>query len=117
MARMLPAAALMVTPLLGWAAAAQRARENSWSSGSRHWSVGQGIGQAAVEALINGLKPAQVLVVNCGYDARAVIVAARGGRAHSDRTIFLQAEALQTRRDSLRQARQKPGRMMKVTPG
>lgn len=47
-------------------------------------SAGQASDKAAVEALIDGLKPAQALVADRGYDARAVIdlVAARGGRAH-----------------------------------
>ena len=47
-------------------------------------SAGQASDKAAVEALIDGLKPAQALVADRGYDARAVIdlVAARGGCAH-----------------------------------
>ena len=47
-------------------------------------SAGQASDKAAVEALIDGLKPAGALVADRGYDARAVIdmVEARGGRAH-----------------------------------
>ena len=47
-------------------------------------SAGQASDKAAVEALIDGLKPAQALVADRGYDARAVIdlVASRGGCAH-----------------------------------
>lgn len=47
-------------------------------------SAGQASDKAAVEALIVGLKPAQALVADRGYDAHAVIdlVAARGGCAH-----------------------------------
>lgn len=47
-------------------------------------SAGQASDKAAVEALIHGLKPAQALVADRGYDARAIIdlVAARGGCAH-----------------------------------
>lgn len=47
-------------------------------------SAGQASDKAAVEALIEGLKPARALVADRGYDARAVIdlVAAHGGRAH-----------------------------------
>ena len=47
-------------------------------------SAGQASDKAAVEALIDGLKPAEALVADRGYDARAVIdmVEARGGRAH-----------------------------------
>lgn len=47
-------------------------------------SPGQASDKAAVEALIDGLKPARALVADRGYDARAVIdlVAARGGCAH-----------------------------------
>jgi transposase len=47
-------------------------------------SAGQASDKAAVEALIDGLKPARALVADRGYDARAVIdlVEARGGRAH-----------------------------------
>ena len=47
-------------------------------------SAGQASDKAAVGALIDGLKPAQALVADRGYDARAVIdlVAARGGCAH-----------------------------------
>ena len=47
-------------------------------------SAGQASDKAAVEALIDGLKPARALVADRGYDARAVIdlVASRGGRAH-----------------------------------
>ena len=47
-------------------------------------SAGQASDKAAVEALIDGLRPAQALVADRGYDARAIIdlVEARGGRAH-----------------------------------
>lgn len=47
-------------------------------------SAGQASDKAAVEALIDGLKPAEALVADRGYDARAVIdmVETRGGRAH-----------------------------------
>ena len=47
-------------------------------------SAGQASDKAAVEALVEGLKPAQALIADRGYDARAVIdlVAARGGCAH-----------------------------------
>ena len=47
-------------------------------------SAGQASDKAAVEALIDGLKPAKALVADRGYDARAVIemVETRGGRAH-----------------------------------
>ncbi|HYF22716.1 MAG TPA: IS5 family transposase [Caulobacteraceae bacterium] len=47
-------------------------------------SAGQASDKAAVEALIDGLRPAGALVADRGYDARAVIdmVEARGGRAH-----------------------------------
>ena len=47
-------------------------------------SAGQASDKAAVEALIDGLRPARALVADRGYDARDVIdlVEARGGRAH-----------------------------------
>ena len=50
-------------------------------------SAGQASDKAAVEALIDGLKPARALVADRGYDARAIIdfVAARGGCAHIPR--------------------------------
>ena len=47
-------------------------------------SAGQASDKAAVEALIDGLPPAQALVADRGYDARAVLdlVRERGGCAH-----------------------------------
>lgn len=47
-------------------------------------SAGQASDKAAVESLIDGLKPARALVADRSYDARAVIdmVEARGGRAN-----------------------------------
>ena len=47
-------------------------------------SAGQASDKAAVEALIDGLKPAQALVADRGYDSRAIIDLVRkaGGEAH-----------------------------------
>ena len=47
-------------------------------------SAGQASDKAAVEALIDGLPPAQALVADRGYDAQAVLdlVRSRGGCAH-----------------------------------
>lgn len=56
-------------------------------------SAGQASDKAAVEALIDGLPPAQALVADRGYDAQAILdlVRDRGGCAHiptqRDRTI------------------------------
>ena len=47
-------------------------------------SAGQASDKAAVAALIEGLPPAQALVADRGYDAKAIIdlVRAHGGQAH-----------------------------------
>ena len=47
-------------------------------------SAGQTCDKAVVEALIDGLAPAEALVADRGYDAQAVIdlVRARGGQPH-----------------------------------
>ncbi|MDQ1153965.1 hypothetical protein QE389_001164 [Brevundimonas sp. SORGH_AS 993] len=105
-------------------------------------SAGQASDKAAVAELIDGLPPAKALVADRGYDAQAVIESrprARRLRSHPHaegpqgpalhrpgdlppaqpgRALLLQAQALQTGRNALRQTRKElPGsRLARINP-